>query len=115
MVCCSATNCSHAACCFLSRTRMHTSARRFGLEGCEALLPGLLALVEAGSEQGLKKVRRLQQHTAGSAAAAVVASRSFCRCNGSPTYSNAFKYLYVKETSHCMFAGQLLVMAPQFA
>jgi hypothetical protein len=34
---------------------------RFGLEGCEALLPGLLALVEAGSEQGLKKVRTQQQ------------------------------------------------------
>jgi hypothetical protein len=40
---------------FLSRK--FPASKRFGLEGCEALLPGLLALVEAGAESGLRKVR----------------------------------------------------------
>ncbi|WIA12981.1 hypothetical protein OEZ85_006593, partial [Tetradesmus obliquus] len=45
---------------FLSRK--FPASKRFGLEGCEALLPGLLALVEAGSEQGLKKVEVAAAH-----------------------------------------------------
>jgi 2-oxoglutarate dehydrogenase E1 component len=40
---------------FLSRK--FPASKRFGLEGCEALLPGLLALVEAGADLGLRKVR----------------------------------------------------------
>ena len=39
---------------FLSRK--FPASKRFGLEGCEALLPGLLALVEEGVQQGLRKV-----------------------------------------------------------
>lgn len=39
---------------FLSRK--FPASKRFGLEGCEALLPGLLALVEAGANSGLRKV-----------------------------------------------------------
>jgi hypothetical protein len=41
---------------FLSRK--YPASKRFGLEGCEALLPGLLALVEAAAGDGLRKVRR---------------------------------------------------------
>lgn len=40
---------------FLSRK--FPASKRFGLEGCEALLPGLLALVEAAAESGVRKVR----------------------------------------------------------
>lgn len=39
---------------FLSRK--FPASKRFGLEGCEALLPGLLALVETCAESGLRKV-----------------------------------------------------------
>lgn len=39
---------------FLSRK--FPASKRFGLEGCEALLPGLLALVESCAESGLRKV-----------------------------------------------------------
>jgi len=39
---------------FLSRK--FPASKRFGLEGCEALLPGLLALVESGAQAGLKRV-----------------------------------------------------------
>lgn len=39
---------------FLSRK--FPASKRFGLEGCEALLPGLLALVEEGAVAGLRKV-----------------------------------------------------------
>ncbi|KAF6260765.1 thiamine diphosphate-binding protein [Scenedesmus sp. NREL 46B-D3] len=45
---------------FLSRK--FPASKRFGLEGCEALLPGLLALVEAGTEQGLKRVEVAAAH-----------------------------------------------------
>eukprot|EP00879_Flechtneria_rotunda_P026265 GHRR01027996.1.p1 GENE.GHRR01027996.1~~GHRR01027996.1.p1 ORF type:complete len:602 (+),score=191.82 GHRR01027996.1:1647-3452(+) len=45
---------------FLSRK--FPASKRFGLEGCEALLPGLLALVEAGAAQGLKKVEVAAAH-----------------------------------------------------
>lgn len=41
---------------FLSRK--FAASKRFGLEGCEALLPGLLALVEAGAQSGLRKASR---------------------------------------------------------
>jgi hypothetical protein len=40
---------------FLSRK--FPASKRFGLEGCEALLPGLLALVETGAASGLRKVK----------------------------------------------------------
>jgi 2-oxoglutarate dehydrogenase E1 component len=40
---------------FLSRK--FPASKRFGLEGCEALLPGLLALVETAAESGVRKVR----------------------------------------------------------
>lgn len=48
---------------FLSRK--FPASKRFGLEGCEALLPGLLALVEAGADAGLRKVRTPRPPAAG--------------------------------------------------
>lgn len=34
----------------------YTAAKRFGLEGCEALIPGMKALIDSASDRGVDSV-----------------------------------------------------------